>query len=133
MASSKTISFFIILAGLAVSSLIFFSDAVIPKKNGVAPSLGNAFVQGGTQTINLAAKGGFTPETTIAKAGIPTVLRITTAGTFDCSSVISIPELRITKNLPNTGITEIDIGNRPPGILYGSCGMGMYPFEIDFQ
>lgn len=130
--SSKYISISIILAGVAVSALIFFSDSGSSNGN-VVPSLGNAFIQGGKQTIDLSAKGGFTPEKTIAKAGIPTVLRITTAGTFDCSSVISIPELRITKNLPNTGVTEIDLGNRPPGILYGSCGMGMYPFEIDFQ
>ena len=33
----------------------------------------------------------------------------------------------ITKN------PDIDLGNQKLGILQGTCGMGMYPFEIDFQ
>jgi hypothetical protein len=35
--------------------------------------------------------------------------------------------------LPQTGSTDIDIGTPQPGTLKGSCGMGMYQFEIAFQ
>lgn len=131
--SSKQISLAIILSGLAVSGFIFFSDIGISKKNEETPSFGNVFVQGERQTIEITAKGGFEPKISIAQAGIPTTLKIHTQGTFDCSSTISIPDLGIRQNLPNSGITEIDLGVNEVGILNGSCGMGMYPFEIDFR
>ena len=93
----------------------------------------NVYIQDGKQIIQITAKGVFEPASTIAKAGVPTTLRITTEGTFDCSSVISIPELKIRQNLPSSGTTDIDLGVRPAGVLDGTCGMGMYPFTIEFK
>ena len=69
----------------------------------------------------------------MAQSGVPTILRINTNGTFDCSSSIRIPSMNIQKNLPQSGVTEIDLGTNEKGILKGSCGMGMYPFQIEFQ
>lgn len=131
--SSKTISLLIILAGIAVSGLIFFSDFGNKEGEGVVPQKNNVYIQDGKQIIQITAKGGFEPASTIAKAGVPTTLRITTEGTFDCSSVISIPELKIRQNLPSSGTTDIDLGVRPAGVLDGTCGMGMYPFTIEFK
>ncbi len=133
MATSKTISLSIIIAGLIIAGAIFFSGGATQKGNTVVTPVNNVSLQEGKQIIEITAKGGFTPRTTVAKAGVPTVLKITTEGTFDCSSSVRIPELGIAKNLPNTGVTEIDLGIRAQGILTGTCGMGMYPFEIDFQ
>ena len=53
--------------------------------------------------------------------------------TFDCSSFVRIPSLNIPKILPPSGTTDINIGSPQVATLYGTCGMGMYPFEIDFQ
>lgn len=94
-----------------------------------------ASTQGGDnkQIIEIRAKGGYTPRKSIAKSGMPTILRINTNGTFDCSSSIRIPSMNIYKNLPQSGITDIDLGVSNPGVLNGSCGMGMYPFQIEFQ
>jgi plastocyanin domain-containing protein len=131
--SPQKISLLIILIGVAISSLIFFFDFGNQKEGKGLPPLGNVFIQAGKQTINITAKGGFEPATSIAKAGVPTVLRITTEGTYDCSSVVSIPELGVRKNLPASGVTEINIGTRPAGVLNGTCGMGMYPFTIEFK
>jgi len=131
--SSKFISLSIILVGLIISAFIFFSDTVAPQKNTTIPSLGNVYIQAGKQTVEINAKGGFEPETSGAKAGYPTMLKITTNGTFDCSSVISIPELGVRQNLPATGVTKIDLGTREAGILRGTCGMGMYPFAVEFK
>ena len=39
----------------------------------------------------------------------------------------------ISKNLPQSGVTDIDIGSQEVSILQGTCGMGMYPFEIEFK
>lgn len=93
----------------------------------------NVSTQDGKQVIVLTAKGGYTPRRSVAKAGLPTVLRVDTNGTFDCSSAIRIPELKLSRNLPPTGKTDIDLGTPKVGLFTGTCGMGMYPFEIEFQ
>jgi plastocyanin domain-containing protein len=57
-----------------------------------------------------------------------------TTGTFDCSSTLNIPSLNYQKNLPATGVTEIEIPPQPAGsTIEGLCGMGMYKFEIAFK
>ena len=93
----------------------------------------NVSVIEGKQIINITAKGGYSPLRSIAKAGIPTILRVVTDGTFDCSSYVRVPSLNIGQSLASSGTTDIDLGSPKEGILYGTCGMGMYPFEIDFQ
>ncbi len=93
----------------------------------------NVSIINGIQIIEVQAKGGYSPRKSTAKAGLPTVLRFNTNGTFDCSSSIRIPSLGVEKLLPSTGATDIALNTPSAGILRGSCGMGMYPFEIEFQ
>lgn len=93
----------------------------------------NVNVIDGKQIIEIRAKGGFLPRKSIAKANVPTILRFNTQGTFDCSSIVAIPSLGINRTLPPMGTTDIDLGLQKIGILQGMCGMGMYPFEIEFQ
>ncbi|MFA7252538.1 MAG: sulfite exporter TauE/SafE family protein [Candidatus Paceibacterota bacterium] len=85
------------------------------------------------QIVELKAKGGYQPRKSVAQAGLPTIIRFETSGTFDCSSSVKIPSLNINKFLPQTGTTDINIGVPEIGLFKGSCGMGMYPFEIDFR
>ena len=108
---------------------------MLTKDGGTAPiaNANNVTIVDGKQIIELNAKGGFNPEKSIAKAGIPTILRFNTKNTFDCSSSIRIPSMNISKNLPQTGSTDIDIGIQQVATLQGTCGMGMYPFEVEFQ
>lgn len=94
-----------------------------------APSSNVKMVEG-KQVVEIKAKGGYLPRVSVVEAGVPTILRFNTAGTFDCSSVVSIPSRKITKTLPASGSTDIDLGILEEGILKGSCGMGMYPFEL---
>lgn len=93
----------------------------------------NVTVVDGKQIIEIKAKGGYLPRKSIAQAGIPTILRFDTSGTFDCSASVRVPSLKISKTLPQTGVTDIDIGVGQVGVLQGMCGMGMYPFEVEFQ
>ena len=93
----------------------------------------NVSVIDGKQIVEINAKGGYQPRKSIAKAGIPTIIRFNTKGTFDCSSSVRIPSLNLSKALPQSGSTDIDIGTGQLGTLQGSCGMGMYPFEVEFQ
>ncbi len=100
---------------------------------GQVQSINNVSIVDGKQIIEIDAKGGYQPRKNIAKAGLPTIIRFNTTGTFDCSSSVRIPSLNISESLPQSGTTEIDIGIGQTGTLDGSCGMGMYPFEVEFQ
>ena len=101
------------------------------KKESV--NLNNVSVVDGKQIIEIKVKGGYNPEESVAKAGIPTIVRFDTNGTFDCSSSVRVPDLDISKSLPQTGSTDIDIGTPKAGVFNGTCGMGMYPFDIKFE
>lgn len=102
-------------------------------KDNTQVAVNNATVVDGKQIITINAKGGYEPRKSIAKSGMPTIIRFDTNGTFDCSSAVSIPSMNISKTLPQTGSTDIDIGTGQLGTLQGTCGMGMYPFEVEFQ
>lgn len=90
----------------------------------------NVTLQDGKQIIMIRAKGGYQPRVSQVKAGIPTVVRFETNGTFDCSSSVRIPSMDISAILPASGQKEIALGMLQPGTIDGTCGMGMYPFEI---
>lgn len=97
---------------------------------GTSVSGDNVSVIDGTQIITLSAKGGYQPKRSVAVAGLPTILRVNTNGTFDCSSALRIPSLKVSENLPMNGTTDIKLGTLSAGIIPGNCSMGMYPFEI---
>jgi plastocyanin domain-containing protein len=109
---------------------------IIGKNNsGIEDSglVNNVSIVDGKQIIEIKAKGGYFPRKSIAKAGLPTIIRFNTTGTFDCSSFVRIPSLNIGQSLSSSGVTDIDVGVQLANNLQGACGMGMYPFEIDFQ
>jgi plastocyanin domain-containing protein len=93
----------------------------------------NVSIVDGKQIIEITARGGYKPRNSVAKAGVPTIIRFETSGTFDCSSSVRIPSMNIFKSLPQTGSTDIDVGTQSVGKLVGSCGMGMYPFSVEFK
>lgn len=97
------------------------------------PVANNVTIVDGQQIIDITAKGGYIPRTTTAKAGIPTILRFHTTGTFDCSSYIRIPSMGVARSLPSTGTTDVVVTDPKAGLLNGMCGMGMYPFQVNFQ
>jgi plastocyanin domain-containing protein len=131
----KYIFILVLIIVIIIIGFLLFSAPVKTDKNQLddSPIVNNVSINDGKQIIEIRAKDGFTPRKSIAKADLPTVLRFDTNGTFDCSSVVRIPELDITRNLPQSGVTDIDLGNPKVGVLNGTCGMGMYPFEINFQ
>ncbi len=87
-----------------------------------------------SQVIEINAKGGYSPRKISAKAGIPTTIKVITRGTFDCSSALTIPSIGYRKNLPPSGVTDIEIPPQAAGTsLEGMCQMGMYSFAINFN
>lgn len=122
-----------VIALLIAFALIVGAFFIVrPQSDGGAPA-NNVTMEGDTQIIEIRAKGGYQPRKSVATAGIPTVVRFNTSGTFDCSSSVRFPTLGISQILPQSGSVDIAIGTGTVGTLKGTCGMGMYPFEIEFK
>ena len=121
----------IIIAGVVIAGAIVLAGG--GSGAGGQPDGQNVSVIDGQQIIELSAKGGYQPRQSVAKADLPTIIRFNTAGSFDCSSSVRIPSLKISRNLPLSGVTDIDIGQPKLGTLQGTCSMGMYRFEIKFE
>ncbi len=124
----------IIIAGVIVFvGLIIFagpgSRNNLPKNQPVE----NSEIRDGVQYVTINAKGGYSPNVSVAKAGIPTKLVVKTNGTFDCSSSLVLQSISYKKILPQTGEEVIDIGTHKTGEEFqGLCSMGMYNFVIKF-
>jgi plastocyanin domain-containing protein len=128
---NKNIILAIIIAGLLITGAIILSD----RNNFNSPKIkeNNVYMVDDKQIIEIDVKGGYSPLKSNAKAGIPAIIRFNTKGTFDCSSSVYIQSLGINKILPQTGSTDVDIGINQIGFLRGTCSMGMYDFEINFE
>ncbi len=88
----------------------------------------------GKQLIEVSAKGGYSPRVISAKAGVPTILRMKTNGTFDCSASVVIPKLSYQKFLQPSGTEDLAITpEQAQGTMQGLCSMGMYNFQIKFE
>ncbi len=125
------LSFSIIFAAAVIGFLLISNkgrgtDVVAPKNN--------ISVVDGKQFIQINARGGYSPRVTLAKAGLPTTIKMETKGTFDCSAALVIPALSYRVFLPTTGESLIEIPPQNPGsTLQGLCAMGMYGFVIKFD
>ncbi len=97
-------------------------------------AVNNVSIVNGKQIITINAKGGYSPRVTTAKADIPTVIKVATNGTFDCSSALAIPSIGYRENLSPSGATEIEVPSQKVGTtMQGLCAMGMYNFAIHFN
>ena len=112
------------------SKVTYYGDA---KNSSVATS-SNVSTEGDKQIIEITAKGGYSPAKTTAKAGVPTILRVKTNGTYDCSAALRIKSIGYSKNLPATGTTDIELPAQIAGsTLKALCSMGMYNFSVQFN
>lgn len=115
------------------SIVVIGAVAVFSLGGSSGASTENVSIIDGVQTITITAKGGYLPRTTIAKAGVPTVLKMDTNGTYDCSIALSIPSIGYRNNLPPQGETLIDVPAQTAGTkIRGVCSMGMYSFTVNF-
>ncbi len=122
----------IIVAGLLIFGAFFLTTS--NENPGTAPSTNNVVIENGKQIITITAKGGYSPRTMTAKAGVPTELRVDTNNTYDCTSALNIPSIGYSNYLPATGSTTIPLPPQKTGTaLRGLCSMGMYNFVINFD
>src|SRR3989344_7087123 len=123
----------ITVAVLLVGGAVMFTKGVNTPGDS-EPAENNVTIVDGVQTIEINAKGGYSPKVTMVKADMPTVIRVRTNGTFDCSSALAIPSIGYSGNLPPSGETDITLAPQETGAtLDGICAMGMYSFQIRFN
>ncbi|MEI6222703.1 MAG: cupredoxin domain-containing protein [bacterium] len=129
-----------VLATMAVTLLLTacstsqVSTAISPEPGQQSTLPTTAADTAGKQIIPISVKGGYTPSSNTAKANTPSILRMTTKNTYDCSLALVIPALGVQKMLPRSGDTDIVVPPQQPGtVLNGSCSMGMYNFSVKFE
>jgi len=135
MQAKLTITAILFVAFLLGSILIVTNSSSDTPQNagGTTAAVAEAVIEDGVQYVDITALGGYTPRTTKAQAGIPTVIRMKTENTFDCSLALVIRDLNYQEFLPQNGVTEIEIpAEKARGTLRGMCSMAMYHFEIEF-
>jgi plastocyanin domain-containing protein len=120
-------------------ALLLIGTSVIFKTGSVQDDISdndinNVSIVDGKQIIEISAKGGYSPRQSTAKSGVPTVIRVSTSGTFDCSSAIMLPAIGYRSNLPPSGTVDIEVPPQKAGdTLQGLCSMGMYNFLVKFN
>lgn len=121
----------LIISGILILGAFVVAGGGNPDENS-ADAI--AIMEGDTQYIEITARGGYAPQVTKAKAGVPTVIRMKTENTYDCSSSLVIPSLGYQKNLKPSGVEEIEVPlEKTQGVLKGMCSMAMYRFEVVFE
>lgn len=117
------------VAIVIIGGAVMFSGTPNAEKKEVQ----NVSMESAVQVIEITAKGGYSPQRTVARAGIPTIIRMKTDSTYDCSASVSIPLIAVTKILEPTGVTDIAVSPEyAQGTLAGVCAMGMYNFSVLF-
>ncbi len=128
----------IITFGLIVALGIIFSSSSRPGGSQAGANLKEGqnveIREDGIQYITVNAVGGYWPEVSNAKAGIPTKLVVKTEGAFDCSSSLIIRSINYQKVLDQNSEEVIDLGTPKVGqVTQGVCSMGMYSFKLNFN
>lgn len=116
---------------------VLIAGGILVVKNGGggdsdAPA-NNVSIVDGVQIVEVSAKGGYRPKKSVAQAGIPTIPRVKTSSTFDCSRAFRIPSMNYNTILPQSGNTDIDLGSPTAGTLNAMCSMGMYRLSVEFK
>ena len=94
----------------------------------------NVSIQNGKQIVEITAKGKYAPRYTTAQANMPTMLKVKTTGTFDCTAALTVPAVGYKAMLEPTGVAVIDIPPQKSGsVVQGVCAMGMYNFKVQFN
>lgn len=123
----------IVICLIVVALFIFWPRSSDPTSAFSADNTTTA-TSNENQVLIMNAKAGFNPNVLTAKADTNTTLRVKTNNTFDCSASIRIPSLNISKTLPFSGDTDFNLGAFKAGtVVSGTCGMGMYSFQIKFS
>jgi plastocyanin domain-containing protein len=123
----------VLISILAFIGFIYIQNNVRQDLILASDVTSNVTNESGVQVIRIKAKEGFTPQITVARAGVKSILKIDASDVIDCSNSVSIPDLGVKNELIALNSTgEFEIANPKVGTMNGSCSMGMYDFKIKF-
>ena len=80
----------------------------------------------GNDVVIEVLSNGYKSNVNTLKVGVPVKLTLKTNGIRSCSRAFTIPDLGISKVLPETGTTVIEFTPTKTGTLVYTCSMGMY-------
>lgn len=86
---------------------------------------GTAQTAGGVQEIQVTVKGGYIPETVVARPGLPLRIHFRREETSACSEEVVFPDFGIRRHLPAFETTRIEVPASPAGTYNFACGMDM--------
>ena len=123
-------------AGLAlVGQPVLLGAADAPTVAGVVvatPGAGATGDPGGIQEAVIRAEPrAYTPNRVRFSVGQPAKLRVVTGERVGCTSVFTIPSLKIERAISRNDETVVDIPTDRPGKIKFTCGMGMYSGVIE--
>ena len=119
---------------LLIGSALMFSRSGVESAQVAQTAHAVATIEDGVQYVDITARGGYFPRTTRAQAGIPTVIRMKTDNTYDCSLALVVRDLGYQRRLNPTGVEEIEVPvEKAQGTLKGMCSMAMYHFSVVFE
>ena len=125
------------IISIVVAAVLVIGAFTLSTKGDSSPAdktVNNVSIVDGVQIVEIDARGGYSPRVSEAIAGVDTVVRMNTQGTFDCSLSLVMPSIGYRKILPQSGETDIPIGKQVAGSIFrGLCSMGMYNFSINFK
>ena len=81
--------------------------------------------EGNEQTIDVVVKGGYSPDTIRATAGVPLRITFDRQESGSCTEKVLIPAFRIALDLPANRRTSVAFTPETPGKYDFACGMNM--------
>ncbi len=108
---------------LAVFVYVFFFG----KKR---PAVAARATERGPQQIEIAVRGGYSPDLVVARRGVPLTLVFDRQEDNPCSDEVVLPEFGIRRALPAFSKTAIEIVPERVGEFPFSCGMNMLHGKI---
>ncbi|MHA7301947.1 heavy metal translocating P-type ATPase [Pseudarthrobacter sp. MDT1-22] len=85
----------------------------------------SAHPRGGVQVVDIAVRGGYSPNFVRVTAGVPVQLRFDRRDNSDCTSRVVFPDLRKSVSLAAFDTTVLDLTVDEPGEYPWACGMNM--------
>ncbi len=108
------------LAGLALIAAIVWYFFLSRRPDSEEAKLGS-----GIQEIRILVKGGYSPDTVVAKAGVPLRLVFDRQETTPCSEEVVFPDFGVRQKLPAFAATLVDLPAPDAGRYPFACGMNM--------
>lgn len=113
----------------SIYTLQNFYEAAKLSFGSPAPRIAGATadISGDLQEVTINVKSsGYTPQNITLKKGVKTKVVLKTNKTGGCARAFTIPSLRLSKILPETGTETVEFTPTKTGPIVFACSMGMY-------